>query len=52
MIRALSEDTEDAARWWQAYVLAENDHLDELRERAESGDGHARYWLAEGPGGP
>ncbi len=40
------EDTEDAARWWQARVLAENDQVDELRERSAAGDGHARRQLA------
>lgn len=46
MIRPLGEDTEDAARWWQAYLLAENDQAGELRERAASGDEHARRQLA------
>jgi hypothetical protein len=42
---------DDAAAWWQAYLLAEDDRVDELRERADGGDGHARRqlasWLAE-----
>jgi hypothetical protein len=46
MIRPLDEDMQDAARWWQAYVLAENDQVDELRERAAAGDDHARRQLA------
>jgi len=46
MIRPLGEDAEDAVRWWQAYVLAENDQLDELRERATAGDEHAKRQLA------
>jgi hypothetical protein len=46
MICAAGEDTQDAARWWQAYVLAESDQVDELRERAEAGDNHARQQLA------
>jgi len=40
---------EGAARWWQAYVLAESDQVDELRERAAAGDEHARQQLAEWP---
>jgi hypothetical protein len=39
-------DEQDAARWWQAYLLAENDQVDELRERAVAGDEHARRQLA------
>ena len=46
MIQPLGETTEDAERWWQAYLLAENDQADELRERAEAGDGHAMRQLA------
>ena len=37
---------EDQARWWRAYVLAENDRIDELRQHAEAGDGHAQRQLA------
>jgi len=51
MISLPGEDTQDAQRWWQAYLLAENDQADELRERATVGDDHARWqlttWLAE-----
>lgn len=39
-------DPQDQARWWRAYVLAENDRIDELRQHAEAGDGHARRQLA------
>jgi hypothetical protein len=46
MIRPLDEDTEDAAQWWRAYVLAENDQVEELRELAAAGDSHARRQLA------
>jgi hypothetical protein len=46
MIRPLSENAEDAARWWRAHQLAENDQAGELRERAEAGDEHARRELA------
>jgi hypothetical protein len=46
MIHPLSEDAEDAARWWQAYQLAENDQIGELRERAATGDEHAGRQLA------
>jgi hypothetical protein len=42
---------DDAARWWRAYLLAEEDRADELRRLADGGDGHARRqlasWLAE-----
>jgi hypothetical protein len=38
--------TEDTEQWWQAYLLAENDQAGELRQRAESGDEHARRQLA------
>jgi hypothetical protein len=37
---------EDQAQWWRAYVLAENDRIDELRQHAEAGDDHARRQLA------
>jgi hypothetical protein len=36
----------DADRWWQAYCLAESDQVDELRQRADRGDDHARRQLA------
>ena len=40
----------DAARWWRAYLLAEEDQADELRQLAGGGDDHARrmlaHWLA------
>ncbi len=49
MNRPLSEDTEDAERWWQAYELAGNDQAGQLRERAAAGDEHARQFLAEWP---
>jgi hypothetical protein len=39
-------DPDDQARWWRAYVLAENDRIDELRQQAEAGDDHARRQLA------
>jgi hypothetical protein len=40
------DEASDAARWWRAYVLAENDQADELRELAAAGDDHARLQLA------
>ena len=52
------EKTDDAARWWRAYHLAENDQVDELRRLAAAGDDHARRqlasWLSDRafPGGP
>jgi hypothetical protein len=51
MISPQDGATEDAERWWQAYLLAESDQAGELRERADAGDEHARRqlasWLAE-----
>jgi hypothetical protein len=44
--RSLGGEADDAARWWQAYVLAENDQVDVLRDRAAAGDDHARRQLA------
>jgi hypothetical protein len=41
-----AKETSDAARWWQAYGLAEHDEVDELRQRADGGDDHARRQLA------
>jgi hypothetical protein len=38
--------TDDSARWWQAYQLADNDQADELRRLAAAGDDHARRQLA------
>jgi len=41
---------DDATRWWRAYLLAEDDQEDALRQLADSGDNHARrmlaHWLA------
>jgi hypothetical protein len=46
-----AKEVSDAARWWQAYSLAENGAADELRQRADAGDDHARqqlaYWTSE-----
>jgi hypothetical protein len=41
------DKTDDAARWWRAYQLAENDQVDELRRLAAAGDDHARRQLAD-----
>jgi hypothetical protein len=46
MSHLLGEAAEDEERWWQAYLLAENDQAGELRARAAAGDGHARRQLA------
>jgi hypothetical protein len=46
MIHPPGEDIEDAERWWQAYLLAEDDQAGELRERSAAGDEHARRQLA------
>jgi hypothetical protein len=47
----VTEDLDDATRWWRAYQLAEADRDDELRRHADEGDEHARRalasWLAE-----
>jgi hypothetical protein len=40
------DQSDDEARWWQAYQLARNDQVDELVARAEAGDEHARRELA------
>lgn len=44
--RSPGDDAGDAARWWRAYVLAENDRENELRELAAAGDDSARRHLA------
>lgn len=44
--QSLAGDADDAARWWLAYQLAEDDRADELRQRAGAGDDHARRQLA------
>ncbi len=44
--RLPGEQASDAARWWRAYQLAENDQAGELRELAAAGDDHARRQLA------
>jgi hypothetical protein len=46
MVHPPGEDTEDAARWWRAYQLAQNDQVDELRQLAAAGDQHAGRQLA------
>jgi hypothetical protein len=47
----IHEPRKRAARWWQAYSLAENGEVDELRQRAVGDDDHARrqlaYWMGE-----
>jgi hypothetical protein len=52
--RPPSDQASDAARWWQAYSLAESDQVDELRKLAAAGDDHARRqlasWLSERAG--
>lgn len=45
--RSPGDQASDAARWWRAYVLAENDQVDELRELVAAGDDHARRQLAD-----
>ena len=46
MTYPLGATAEEAERWWRAYQLAENNQAGELRERAETGDEHARRQLA------
>ncbi|MGH3163442.1 MAG: hypothetical protein ACRDOC_16290 [Streptosporangiaceae bacterium] len=46
MTRSPGDAAEDAERWWQAYQLAENDQAGQLRQRADTGDEHARRQLA------
>lgn len=46
MAGSSGQTADDAAQWWQAYCLAENDDVDELRERADADDDHARRQLA------
>jgi hypothetical protein len=40
------DEASDAARWWRAYLLAENDQAEELRQLTNAGDDHARRQLA------
>ena len=40
------DTTDDAARWWRAYQLAESDQVDELRGLAAGGDDEASRQLA------
>lgn len=44
--QSVRDDLDDAARWWRAYQLAENDQAGELRQLAAAGDDHARRQLA------
>lgn len=46
MTDSLTREAHDAAQWWQAYCLAENDEAEELRQRSDRGDDHARRRLA------
>jgi hypothetical protein len=46
MTHQAGDTAQDAERWWRAYQLAGNDRAGELRERAETGDEHARRQLA------
>lgn len=46
MTDSLTREAHDAAQWWQAYCLAENDEAEELRQRSDRGDDHARRQLA------
>ena len=39
-------NSDDATQWWEAYRLAENDHVDELRHQSDRGNDHARRQLA------
>jgi hypothetical protein len=46
MSHPAADQADDAARWWQAYLLADNDQANELAARSEAGDDHARRALA------
>lgn len=46
MADSSAKEASDAARWWQVYSLAENGEVNELRQRADGGDDHARQELA------
>ncbi len=46
MVHPAVDQTDDARRWWKAYLLAEADKVEELRARADAGDEHARRQLA------
>jgi hypothetical protein len=46
MTQPVTGELDEAARWWRAYLLAENDQADELQNLADSGDDHARRQLA------
>jgi hypothetical protein len=45
VIRPLADAGDDVAELWLARWQADCGVLDELRDRAESGDGYARDWL-------
>jgi hypothetical protein len=49
VLRVLADLGENRGRALLARRLAREGHLDELRQRAESGDEYARHWLAEEP---
>jgi hypothetical protein len=44
--RPPGDEASDAARWWRAYTLAEDDQVGELRRLAAADDDHARRQLA------
>ncbi len=46
MIGVQADVSDDAQRWWEAYILAGHDDDGELRQRAGRGDDHARWQLA------
>jgi len=48
MTRPLGDTAEDAERWWRAYLLAENDQAEELRQLAAAGDEQAKADIAPG----
>ena len=47
VIRPLADAGDDISELWLARWLRDRDQLDELRQRAASGDGYAQRWLAE-----
>ena len=47
VLRVLADLGDKRGRAWLAWRLAMEGHLDELRQRAESGDEYAQHWLGE-----
>jgi hypothetical protein len=50
VLRVLADLGDKRGRFWLARRLGRAGHLDELRERAASGDEYAQNWLDEALG--